>query len=70
MNIYAEGFAATGQAGQAQRIGTAPGATLREAADNLAKMDPDFAHYYNPKTLTYWGCKLFDNLADAQRSFG
>jgi hypothetical protein len=25
---------------------------------------------FNPEALTYWGCKLFDNEADARKGFG
>lgn len=41
-----------------EQIGEAEGTTLREACDNLAKKDPEFAKYYNPETISYWGWKL------------
>jgi hypothetical protein len=30
-------------------------------------MDPHLVSY---KNLTYWGCRFYDNEADARRSFG
>jgi len=41
-----------------EKIGEAEGSTVKEVADNLAKKDKDFAKYYDPKTVTYWGWEL------------
>ncbi|WP_280633320.1 hypothetical protein [Paenibacillus polymyxa] len=30
----------------------------------------DFSQQHTPERLTYWGCRLFDNHADAAVSFG
>ena len=32
--------------------------------------DYQFCPLYNQGTLTYYGCRLFDNEADARKSFG
>lgn len=39
-------------------IGEAEGDTVKEVADNLTKKDINFAKYYNPKTVTYFGWRL------------
>lgn len=39
-------------------IGKAEGDTVKEVADNLTKKDINFAKYYNPKTVTYFGWRL------------
>lgn len=39
-------------------IGKAPGATLKEACDNLAVIDSEFKRDYDPTTMTFWGWKL------------
>lgn len=41
-----------------EKIGEANGDTLKECCDNLAKNDAEFAKYYNPNTLGYWGWEL------------
>lgn len=64
--IWAEGYAATGQSGTAQVMGQATGKTFKEACDKLFAGDK----LYNPNTLRYWGCNLFDNETEARKSFG
>ena len=44
-----------------ERIGIAAGSSTKEVADNLALKDPDFAKYYNPTSVTYWGWELSIN---------
>ena len=51
-------------------IGTSLGSNFKEACDNLAIKDANFKKYYSSNDLTYWGCKLFDNEADARVNFG
>lgn len=66
--IWAEGFAATGQAGPASLLGVGKGDTFQEAVRNWGEenCDPNLDIY----NLTYWGCGLFDNEEDARKSFG
>ena len=40
-------------------LGEAPGNTLQEVCDNLAKADTQFRFYYNAKELTYWGANIY-----------
>lgn len=67
--IWCEGFAATGQSGTASRLGTACAETFQEACDKVgAKLEQP--GLYSSKSRAYWGCRMFDNEADARRSFG
>lgn len=67
--VWAEGYAATGESGGATLLGHAIARTFREACDKVAGelSDPKL---YNSKQLTYWGCRLYDNEADARKAFG
>lgn len=70
--IWSEGYAASGDRGTAIFFGKEEGATFQEACDKF------FAEYkkeesiknYDPKRLTYWACRLYDNETDARKSFG
>lgn len=69
--IWSEGFAVTGQSGEAMLMGRAKGESFEDAcADHFDPNDPNDSKYYDPKRNTYWGCRLFDNEADARKSFG
>lgn len=67
--IWAEGFAATGQSGKAFLFGESEGADFQEACDRFFARR-EYKGFYNPGRLTHWGCKLFDNEQDARKSFG
>jgi len=55
--------------GTAQYEGTEVAETFQEAcAKHYAKSREP--HFYEAKTNTYWGCRLFETLDEAQRSFG
>lgn len=69
-SIWAEGFVATGQSALAQLMGIGRGQTFKEACKDLASADPGFSSNYDHENGTHWGCKLFDNEADARKSFG
>jgi hypothetical protein len=69
-NIWSEGFQATGDRGEATLHGKEYGTTFRKAVITFASNNPNFAEYFDKKDMTYWGCKLFDNEADARESFG
>jgi hypothetical protein len=71
VDLWREGFSMTGESGTAEFLGHYPEAkTVREAADAHAAANPQFAKLYKPEHLTYWGCRLYDNEADARKSFG
>jgi len=64
--IWSEGFAATGESGTAICHGTATGDTFKEACRKHFKRD----QYFDERSLSYWGCGLYDNESDARRNFG
>jgi len=68
--IWSEGYAATGQSSGAIQIGIAGGHTFQEACKNWARVYCTSPECYNPDRNAYWGCKLFDNEAEARRRFG
>lgn len=70
IEVWSEGYAATGERGEAVCHGVVKAASLREACDALAKRDRAFRAYYDPERMTFWGCRLFDNEESARRSFG
>ena len=65
-NIWMEGFCATGAKAQASFIGTVEANSFVEACQKAFEKDP----YYNSAQNTYYGCGLYDNEADARKSFG
>jgi hypothetical protein len=67
--VWVEGFAVTGQQGHAQLCGTALAKTFKQACD-LVMSQPPWKDNYDPKDGTHWGCRLFDNEADARKKFG
>jgi hypothetical protein len=66
--IWEEGYCIQGNDGTAFLRGEAEGADFREACLRYFEKhpNPDF----NPSTLAVWGCRLFDNEADARKAFG
>lgn len=70
-DIWSEGYSITGSYGSAQYICTIAGESFKEACDNAYKHGI-FENYgeYDSEHLSLWGCRLFDNEADARRSFG
>jgi len=69
--IYVEGYAATGGSNVAQRMGSAKANSFKEAVIAFSKT-PKASGWgnFDEGTLSFWGCRTFDNLANAQRSFG
>ena len=69
--IWTEGYVVTGQSAGASLMGTAKGKDFEDACLNyFDPHDKEHMRYFDPKRFTYWGCKLFDNQADARKSFG
>lgn len=65
-DIWSEGFIATGDRGYAFKHGSVRADTFKDAC---------ILHFgnnelFNVDKMTYRGCELFDNEADARRSFG
>ena len=65
-SIWAQGFAATGQSGQAFYHGIMEATSFKDACGEFFKNDP----LYDPVRGTYWGCRLFDNETNARLAFG
>ena len=72
VNIYSEGYACTGESSGAMWHAAVEANSFREAVLKHAEENPKFKQYLSShkKQYTYWGCRLFDNLEDAQKSFG
>lgn len=73
--IWMEGYLVSGTEGvpaKAQRIGSVKASTFRQACDKLCSPEEWQSQFgnYNANCLTVWGCRLFDNEADARKSFG
>ena len=68
--IWSEGFVVMEGHCKAHLHGYAKGNTFKEACINYAKTDKEFEFYFDSERMTYWGCKLFDNEADARVNFG
>lgn len=64
--IWSEGYVCTGCSGGATYFGCEEANTFQEACDRHFADDK----FYDSSSLTYWGCRLFDNEDDARESFG
>ena len=64
--IWSEGYAATGESGRARYHGACQAANFAEAC----RLHFQGNLYFNREQLTYWGWRLYDNEADARKSFG
>lgn len=65
-DIYMEGYQASGDSAPARYVGHAYGDTFEQAC----RIYYSDSYYYNESRNTYWGCRLFESLEEAQRSFG
>lgn len=66
--IWREGYrVAPGPSDDAAKMGEADAPTFRDACIALLAHD---TVYFNAEHLTYFGCKLFDNEADARKRYG
>jgi hypothetical protein len=64
--VWQEGFRATGESSPAIFHGEVEASTFRDACIAIFKGNSTFEE----STLTYWGCRLFDNETKARSSFG
>lgn len=51
-------------------LGYGKGENLDEACEELASKNSYFEKAYNPYTMKYHGCKVFDNEVDARSTYG
>lgn len=71
--IWIEGFLIQGMEGvpaRAEKLAEIEAPSFKEACDRYFRMPLVNDENYDPEKLTDWGCRLFDNEADARRSFG
>jgi len=68
--IWSEGFIATGDYGTAVYHGTGYGDTFKEACKQFARNYKEFENYYDEKSNTYWGCRLYPNEDKARKTYG
>ena len=70
--IWAEGYRASGDSAGARLLGRVEAETFAEACDKLcspAEWQKQNGNYDRQRG-TVWGCRLFNNEADARRAFG
>jgi hypothetical protein len=73
IEVWMEGYAATGESGEAQKLGEYDVATFDEAVDLCLESHPDSVKVHHRSVdghHTIWGCGLYDNEQDARKSFG
>lgn len=72
IEIWAEGYVTNGETSPARLLGKFTAQNFREAVeefrDSLA--DDRSRNTVNLDTMTFWGCKLYDNENAARKSFG
>jgi hypothetical protein len=69
LEIWAEGYSATGDSGRASKVGEAMGRTFRAAVLAWFSEHPDPVNF-DPDGLRLWACRLFPTEAEARQAFG
>lgn len=69
-NVFVEGYAATGEYSPARYLGTYKAESFKEACDKYIEEHPNSKDTYDGEKLSIWGCKLFNNMIDAQKFVG
>lgn len=67
--IWAEGYACTGQHSRAQLLAEIKASTFIDAVNKYNKT-AELKIESTENGLRHWGCRVFDNEADARKSFG
>lgn len=72
MELWSEGYQATGQSSGAIFHGNFDCKTLKEAVILFKESlkDTHSKECIDIDSLTFWGCSFFDNEFDARKSFG
>lgn len=70
--VWSEGYAATGESGDAVFHGNFEGETFRDAVISFKNSltNPHSISCIDIDRMTFWGCRFFDNEIDARKSFG
>lgn len=71
-NVWTEGYATTGESGDASFHGTFGGETFKDAviAFKNSLTDKYSISCIDVEGMSFWGCRFFDNEGDARKSFG
>lgn len=67
--IWVEGYAATGEMSGASLLAKQKGKSWVDAVSRYMEKNPGRIRI-DERGFTDWGCRLFDNEADARKSFG
>lgn len=70
ISVWREGYSVTGNQGTAEFIGSVTGDSFEQVVRYLSKDEKTGINYNSRNIPNIWGCKLFDNEADARKSFG
>lgn len=54
----------------AAHLGSGKGETLLEACIDYATKNPYFAEHFNPNTMMYKDCRIFESYEEARESHG
>jgi hypothetical protein len=68
--IWVEGYRHSGESDVAVFLGTMSGGDFKEACTKWFVQNADEMGFFDAEKMTCWGCRLFDNEADARRLFG
>lgn len=72
ISLWMEGYAATGESGTAHCIGTYTATDLDDAVKQYMVAHPNSVHWdrFGRGRHAIWACEIFDNEAQARKSFG
>ena len=71
--IWSEGYADNGMSQGAICLGTYMAISFEDAINKYLERNPDMKEYYyidSKGNHKIWGCRLYDNAEDAEKSFG
>lgn len=69
--VWSEGYRTNRESSCANYFGKFEGKTFRDAVKYLRDtIDKESRSYIDMRTLTFWGCRFFDNETDARKLFG
>lgn len=68
--IWIEGYIALGGAGEARLLGRASARDFHDAVASFQRANPEVLTKAEAQELKCWGCRLFDNEADARKFAG
>jgi hypothetical protein len=70
-SLWMEGYITQGNSSKADFLGTFEANSFENACDKWADTIKEKEYYErNGNIASYWGCRIYDNEADARKSFG